>query len=86
MIKDSLNNKKELIAPCGINCAHCTNYLNYKYGGKPDELHRLKGGCSGCRPRDKSCAFVKKRCELLRKKKYNFVTNAKISPVNRFRN
>jgi len=69
-----------LIAPCGMNCAHCTLYLNYKYSGKPDELHGLKGGCSGCRPRDKKCAFVKQKCELLRKKKIQFCYECKNFP------
>jgi len=39
----------ELVAPCGMNCAICRDYLLSK--------------CSGCRTRNKKCAFVKKRCE-----------------------
>lgn len=69
-----------LVAPCGMNCAYCAAYLNYKYGGKPDELHGSRGGCSGCRPRDKSCAFLKKKCDLLRKKKIQFCYECKDFP------
>lgn len=47
--------KEDLLAPCGINCAHCRGYLNYKYDAG-------KGKCIGCRPRDKQCAFLKKKC------------------------
>jgi len=39
----------ELIAPCGMNCAICRDYLLAK--------------CAGCRIRNKKCAFIKKRCE-----------------------
>lgn len=62
----------DLIAPCGMDCRHCQAFLNYRVANKPDELHGIKGGCSGCRPRDKKCAFLKQRCELLRKKKIDF--------------
>lgn len=39
----------ELIAPCGMNCTICRDYLLAK--------------CTGCRIRNKKCAFIKKRCE-----------------------
>ena len=48
-----------LIAPCGMNCAICSGYLAHK--NRP----RFKGmmsHCQGCRPRNKQCAFLKKRC------------------------
>ncbi len=57
------NMKEELIAPCGMNCNVCSSYLAY--------LNDTKGKgigipyCAGCRPRDKKCAFLKKRCSLL---------------------
>jgi len=38
-----------LIAPCGMNCTICRSYLLSK--------------CTGCRIRNKKCAFIKKRCE-----------------------
>jgi hypothetical protein len=52
---------KELIAPCGMNCAICSGYLAYK-----NNLPKVRGKishCKGCRPRNKQCAFLKKRCE-----------------------
>ena len=54
-----VNLNKELIAPCGMNCGVCSNYLGYK-----NNIHG-KGlpNCIGCRPRDKQCAFLKKKCK-----------------------
>jgi hypothetical protein len=49
-----------LIAPCGMNCNVCASYLAYKYQVK-DKGIRLSY-CTGCRPRDKQCAFLKKKC------------------------
>ncbi|MBN2488189.1 MAG: DUF3795 domain-containing protein [Methanosarcinaceae archaeon] len=51
----------QLIAPCGMNCAICSSYLAYE-----NEIPRKRGKvtyCKGCRPRNKQCAFLKKRCE-----------------------
>ncbi len=54
---------QELIAPCGMDCNVCSGYLAMQ--------HDLKGkgirmsSCKGCRPRDKKCAFLKKRCACL---------------------
>ena len=46
----------ELIAPCGMNCAICSGYLAFK-----NNVPIAK--CKGCRPRNKQCAFLKKRCK-----------------------
>ena len=54
---------KNLIAPCGMNCRICLSYFGYVMTGR-----KRKEACTGCRPRDKSCAFVKKGCEKLTKK------------------
>ena len=54
----------ELIAPCGMNCALCASYLAGA-AGVPRKAGRVSH-CAGCRPRDKRCAFLKKRCSLLR--------------------
>jgi hypothetical protein len=55
--------KEELIAPCGMNCAICSAYLAF------EQDIRSKGikmpYCKGCRPRNKQCAFLKKRCDKL---------------------
>jgi hypothetical protein len=53
--------KQQLIAPCGMNCAICSAYLAYK-----NNLPKARGKilhCKGCRPRNKQCAFLKKRCK-----------------------
>jgi hypothetical protein len=53
-----VNLNKELISPCGMNCGICSNYLAHK--------NNISGkgfpNCIGCRPRDKQCAFLKKKC------------------------
>ena len=60
----------ELIAPCGMNCGLCSGYLALK-----NDL-RSKGigmpNCAGCRPRNKNCAFLKKRCDLLQRGKVKY--------------
>jgi hypothetical protein len=52
-----------LIAPCGMNCAVCSGYLASKYDVKSQGIRMPY--CSGCRPRNKQCAFLKKRCRRL---------------------
>jgi len=54
---------EELIAPCGMNCAICSGYLASQHDVKSKGVSMPY--CSGCRPRDKKCAFLKKRCSLL---------------------
>lgn len=62
--------KKELVAPCGMNCSVCSAYLA--------ATHDLKGKgirmpyCTGCRPRGKNCAYLMKNCDLLAKKKVRY--------------
>lgn len=49
-----------LVAPCGMNCGICKAYLAYSRG-----VPKKKGQvthCSGCRVRDKNCAFIKRAC------------------------
>jgi len=61
---------EQLIAPCGMNCGICSTYLAY--------AHDLRGKgikatyCTGCIARDKKCAFVKKRCDLLMNNEVRF--------------
>ena len=54
---------EELIAPCGMNCGICSGYLALKHDVKSEGIRMPY--CAGCRPRDKKCAFLKKRCDLL---------------------
>ena len=46
---------KELIAPCGMNCAICSRYLSYV-----NNLNRSQ--CIGCRPRNKKCMYLFRKC------------------------
>ena len=41
--------------------------------------------CAGCRPRNKQCAFLKKRCELLLKGKVEFCYQCEGFPCERLR-
>jgi hypothetical protein len=55
--------KKDLIAPCGMNCGLCASYLAMTHDVRASGVRMTY--CAGCRPRGKMCAFLKKRCELL---------------------
>ena len=57
--------RKELIAPCGMNCNVCANYLAMQHDLKKKGFH--KSYCTGCRPRGKNCTFMSKQCDLLGK-------------------
>ncbi len=52
-----------LIAPCGMNCALCSNYMSMRFNLKESGIQKTY--CAGCRPRGKNCSFMKKSCELL---------------------
>lgn len=55
MAKSISIKKEELIAPCGMNCAICSNYLAY--------VNNLnKSQCSGCRPGNKKCTYLFEKC------------------------
>ena len=67
---DSVKNDKfteDLIAACGMNCRICLGYFGYTVTGK-----KRKMKCVGCKPRDKSCAFLKKYCKKLSKKEIEY--------------
>lgn len=73
--------KKELIAPCGMNCAICSGYLAYQHDIKAKGIRMPY--CKGCRLRDKKCAFLKKRCDLLSYNKVRYCYECDIFPCNR---
>ncbi|UCC59030.1 MAG: DUF3795 domain-containing protein [Candidatus Bathyarchaeum sp.] len=54
----------ELIAPCGMNCGICKNYLAYSRG-VPEKKGKLSL-CPGCLPRNRNC-YVKRGCKKLRR-------------------
>jgi hypothetical protein len=53
-----------------MNCNVCSNYLALKNDTKPKGVNLPY--CKGCRPRDKKCSFVKKKCEKLLKHELDF--------------
>ncbi len=59
-----------LAGHCGIYCGNCRHYLARSKGILKEK--KLKHGCHGCRVQNKNCAWVKRDCELLRKKKVDF--------------
>ncbi|MFX1326307.1 MAG: DUF3795 domain-containing protein [Promethearchaeota archaeon] len=59
-----------LVAPCGIYCGACRQYLLLK----KDLLEErgYKKGCKGCRIRNKNCAFIRRDCTALKKKELDY--------------
>jgi hypothetical protein len=68
----------DLIAPCGMNCAICSRYLAFKHDV------RCKGisiaYCPGCRARNRMCALIKKKCDLLQNDKIQYCFECKDYP------
>jgi hypothetical protein len=62
-MKTTKNFISDLIAPCGMNCALCANYLALKNDLKSKGIKIPY--CTGCRQRNKKCAFIKKQCSKL---------------------
>jgi hypothetical protein len=62
--------REELIAPCGMDCNVCSGYLALQHTVRDKGVRMAY--CKGCRPRDKKCAFLRKRCELLLNNKVEF--------------
>ncbi len=58
-VSQMAENERNLVAPCGMNCGVCTAYLAYARN-----IPKQRGviHCSGCRVRNKTCAFIKKAC------------------------
>jgi hypothetical protein len=54
-MKETNSISKELIAPCGMNCAICSKYLSYVNNLKQSQ-------CVGCRPRNKRCEYLFAKC------------------------
>jgi hypothetical protein len=74
---------RELIAPCGMNCALCAAYLARKYGIKGKGVRMTS--CEGCRPRNKKCAFLKKRCEVLLNNEIRYCYECNSFPCQRLK-
>ncbi len=75
---------KDLIAPCGMNCAICSGYIGFSRNLSPSQRRRFKvGDCKGCRARGKLCAFLKKQCtptKNIRNQKIKYCYECKIFP------
>ena len=69
------------VAPCGMNCGICGSYLA---GTHDIKNHGVKMAyCRGCRPRNKSCALLKKTCQLLAEGKVTFCYECPKFPCKR---
>jgi len=55
--------REQLIAPCGMDCRVCNNYMAREIEARSKGLRMAY--CTGCRARDKQCAYLKKRCALI---------------------
>ena len=75
---------EELIAPCGMNCGICSGYLAFKHDVKSQGVRMPY--CIGCRPRDKKCAFLKKRCTLLLSGQIHYCYECQDFPCQRLQN
>jgi len=63
-------NEKNLAAPCGVYCGACRSYLVLKKDLLEEKGY--KGGCNGCRIRNKKCSYIKRDCALIRKNEIEF--------------
>ena len=70
--------EKILVAPCGMFCALCSGYLAKKHNVKTKGVKMPY--CSGCRIRNKNCAFIKKRCSFYKNKKLDSCFKCKKMP------
>ncbi len=71
------------VAPCGMNCGVCSGYLALKHDVKSKGIRMPY--CAGCRPRDKKCAFLKKRCPLLLNGQIQYCYECQDFPCKRLR-
>ncbi len=70
--------KKDLVAPCGMYCGICDKYLAYSH-----KLPKKRGKvcyCKGCRPQNKNCSFIKKKCETGKIYEIDFCFECNIFP------
>jgi hypothetical protein len=72
-----------LIAPCGMNCALCANYLAQKNDMRSKGIR--KSYCAGCRPRGKNCAFMKGKCELIGEGRIKYCFECEAFPCKRLK-
>lgn len=72
-----------LVAPCGMNCGVCGNYLAMKHDLK--RVRIMKSYCPGCRPRGENCTFMSQHCELIGEGKVRFCYECDRFPCRRLK-
>jgi hypothetical protein len=72
-----------LIAPCGMNCALCSGYLALKNDLRSKGIRMIN--CTGCRTRNKDCAFLKGHCSKLSKGELIFCFECTSFPCDRLK-
>lgn len=73
----------KLIAPCGMNCGVCINYLAMK-----NDLNKQgfrKSYCEGCLPRGKNCLHMGDQCGALKTGLYRFCYECTAFPCKRLK-
>lgn len=73
----------QLISPCGMNCALCSSFLAMKNDVLTMGIRMPY--CTGCRPRNKNCGFLKKRCQKLSNKEVTFCFQCDTFPCERLK-
>ena len=64
--------RRELVAPCGMNCNLCSWVQD-----------PAKPGCKGCRPRNRGCTHLKGLCEKLALQEIDFCYKCESYPCER---
>ncbi len=72
-----------LVAPCGMNCGICSAYLARSHEVKTKGIPMPY--CTGCRPRNKQCAFLKKHCDPLREGRVRYCHECPGFPCDRLK-
>ena len=77
--------KKELIAPCGINCNLCVAYQFNEKNLNKKGFHKTY--CMGCIPRGKNCTHqIGRKCQLLGQCKIRYCFQCENYPCKMLKN
>lgn len=71
---------EDLIAPCGMNCGLCSNYLARRVDLRKEGIRR--GYCVGCRPCGENCRRAKGNCDLLAEGQVEYCYECKEFPCD----
>jgi len=82
-VETGKNLSSDLIAPCGMNCALCASYLALVNDLKSKGVRMPY--CTGCRVRNKKCAFLKKSCSRLLNGEVDFCFECPDFPCERLK-